>query len=80
MRSNYPAKDNDRKLTAFAQTALPIIKKIELYKKETGSLPVTLEKLGVQMSQIPRISYVSFQPGTYMIWIKLGWDPSLSYA
>lgn len=79
MRSNYPAKDNDRKILRVAQTIVPIIQKVESYQSQTGRFPEKLEDLGVQPSQYPRVFYTP-ESNYYTLWIKLGWDPSLTFS
>ncbi|MBT3379789.1 MAG: hypothetical protein HN742_42640 [Lentisphaerae bacterium] len=73
------AKDNDRNLLRVAQTVVPIMQKIESYQIQTGRLPEKLDDLGVQPSQYPRVSYKP-ESSYYALWIKLGWDPSLTFS
>ena len=76
--------DVERKIILTTEVTLlrqgvPIIEKVESYESRTGRLPEKLEDLGVHPSQYPRVSYTP-ESNYYTLWIKLGWDPSLTFS
>ena len=78
IRSNYPAKENDPKLSKIARSVVPIIQKVEAFESRKGRLPETLEDLAVELSQIPPVYYMPIS-NHYILSIKLGWDPKLTF-
>jgi hypothetical protein len=82
MPPTYPAKNNDPKLTKYAESLAPIIKAIESFKDQHSRFPKdtaeVLAELPNPMAEKNRWHYHADDNG-YWISIKLGWDPSLTY-
>ncbi|MFA5203630.1 MAG: hypothetical protein WC708_04415 [Lentisphaeria bacterium] len=78
MRPTYPAKDNDPRLLAIAQHTMPIIVAIETYRNRTGKTPLNLADAGISTTDQESIAY-TIEADHYLLWIRLGWDPSLVF-
>jgi len=91
IRPSYPARDNDPRLTEYAQTAAPFISAIEAYLTEHGKLPDTFEQIRPHLPP----AYATMKNPTDSLWNgwwyerneshyslkrSLGWDPFLVYA
>ena len=81
MRSSYPAKDYDPRLTREAATGLPLIAAINRYHEENSAFPATKADLAVPSDKAEsRWDYRRDQDGSgYSLFHPLGWDPSLQY-
>jgi len=64
MRSDYPARDFDPRLTRIARTALPIMEALERYHGKTGSYPASLTELraylpvGAEINEAINMAYL----------------------
>ncbi len=90
-RWSYRSTDYDPALTAQAHSLVPILRAIERYRKKEGKLPRSYDDF---RSYIPddasappnegglfEIYHATYgtNGSTYWVWLKLGWDPSLTY-
>jgi hypothetical protein len=89
MSGTYAAADFDWRLTRKAKSAVPIIQAIDAFYKEHQAyppdvkalaeyLPASMTKPGSEM-----IGVWGYRPDApsagYVLWQKLGWDPSLEF-
>ncbi len=80
MRSTYPAKDNDPRLLVVARSITPVIDRIDAYRTRTGKLPATTEDADAHQPDPSSLYYIyTIDEDHYLLWIKLGWDPSLVF-
>ena len=88
MRPSYQPRDHDPELTAYARTALPIIRSIQRHREKTGRLPTCdeLQLLLPSDESAPKDCYVYrgwlYRPSAqyYTLARRLGWDPSLRFC
>ena len=85
----YRVRDHDPVLSGEADAVRPLIARIEAYRLKEGRYPEDLHKLGIATlsSSGPGTSvdpstgwtYAPAKHG-YVLWLKVGWDPALSYV
>lgn len=77
LRSDYPARDGDPRLTGIARTALPVIDAIERHRIGCGEVPSSLAAVGLDEST--GWIYERTTSTSYRLARKLGWDTALHY-
>lgn len=77
MRSSYPARDGDPRLTEVARTATTVIDAIERHRSDAGVLPESIDEVGV--AEPTGWTYVRTGADSYLLVRKLGWDTALLY-
>ncbi len=88
MRSSYPARDYDPRLTREAAKILPLIAAVNRYHGEHSAFPAKEEDLAAynpmpkpQKGSAPIVWHYTLtgNGSGYTLFLSLGWDPSLQY-